>query len=28
SFFTDLVYLLVGPLWTLSKLYKKTGIAI
>ncbi|MEY2867435.1 MAG: hypothetical protein RIS67_331 [Pseudomonadota bacterium] len=28
SFFTDLVYLLIGPLWTLSKLYKKTGIAI
>ena len=28
SFFTDLVYLLIGPLWTLSKLYKKAGIAI
>jgi len=28
SFFTDLVYLMVGPLWTLNKLYKKAGIAI
>jgi uncharacterized membrane protein YGL010W len=28
SFFTDLVYLLIGPLWTLSKLYKRVGIAI
>ena len=28
SFFTDLVYLLIGPLWTLSKLYKKAGIAV
>lgn len=25
SFFTDLVYLLVGPLWTLDKLYRKLG---
>jgi uncharacterized membrane protein YGL010W len=28
SFFTDLVYLLIGPLWTLNKLYKRVGIAI
>lgn len=27
SFFTDLVYLLVGPAWTLSKLYRRLGIA-
>lgn len=26
SFFTDLVYLLVGPAWTLSKLYRRLGI--
>ena len=26
SFFTDLVYLLVGPAWTLSKLYRRIGI--
>ena len=26
SFFTDMVYLLVGPLWTLSKLYRRFGI--
>lgn len=26
SFFADLVYLLIGPLWTLSKLYRKLGI--
>jgi uncharacterized membrane protein YGL010W len=26
SFFTDLVYLLVGPAWTLSKLYRRVGI--
>lgn len=26
SFFTDLVYLLVGPLWTLSKFYRRFGI--
>ena len=25
SFFTDLSYLLVGPLWTLNKLYRKLG---
>ncbi len=25
SFLTDLSYLLVGPLWTLSKLYRKLG---
>ncbi|MFN3844155.1 MAG: DUF962 domain-containing protein [Rehaibacterium terrae] len=25
SFFTDLVYLLIGPAWTLSKLYRKLG---
>lgn len=28
SFFTDLVYLLIGPLWTVSKIYKRAGIAI
>ena len=28
SFLTDLVYLLIGPLWTLNKLYKKAGIAV
>ena len=27
SFFTDLVYLLVGPAWTLSKLYRRVGIS-
>lgn len=26
SFFTDVVYLLIGPVWTLSKLYRKAGI--
>lgn len=26
SFFTDLTYLLIGPLWTLSKLYRKFGL--
>ncbi len=26
SFFTDVVYLLIGPLWTLSKLYGRLGI--
>ena len=26
SFFTDLVYLLVGPLWTLSKFYRRFDI--
>lgn len=25
SFFTDLVYLLVGPLWVLAKLYRRMG---
>ena len=25
SFFTDLKYLLIGPLWTLHKLYRKLG---
>lgn len=25
SFFTDLSYLLIGPLWTLDKLYRKFG---
>lgn len=25
SFFTDLTYLLIGPLWTLDKLYRKLG---
>lgn len=25
SFFTDLSYLLVGPMWTLGKLYRKLG---
>ena len=27
SFFTDLKYLLIGPLWTLDKLYRKLGWA-
>ena len=27
SFLTDLVYLLVGPAWTLSKLYRRLGVA-
>jgi uncharacterized membrane protein YGL010W len=26
SFFTDLVFLLVGPLWTLRKLYQRLGL--
>ena len=26
SFLTDLSYLLVGPLWTLDKLYRKLGL--
>ena len=26
SFLTDLVYLLVGPAWTLDKLYRRVGI--
>ena len=26
SFFTDLAYLLVGPLWTLNKLYRRIGL--
>jgi uncharacterized membrane protein YGL010W len=26
SFFTDIVYLLIGPLWTLRKLYQRVGI--
>ena len=26
SFFTDLTYLLVGPLWTLNKLYRRIGL--
>lgn len=26
SFFTDLTYLLIGPLWVLAKLFKKLGI--
>lgn len=26
SFLTDLVYLLVGPAWTLNKLYRRVGI--
>lgn len=26
SFFTDLAYLLVGPMWTLDKLYRRLGI--
>lgn len=25
SFFTDLVYLMIGPVWTLGKLYRKLG---
>ena len=25
SFFTDLVYLLIGPIWVLSKFYRKMG---
>ncbi len=28
SFFTDLVYLLVGPMWTLRKLYQRLNIAV
>jgi uncharacterized membrane protein YGL010W len=27
SFLTDLVYLLIGPAWVLSKLYRKLGLA-
>jgi uncharacterized membrane protein YGL010W len=27
SFLTDLVYLLVGPMWTLSKFYRRLGIS-
>jgi uncharacterized membrane protein YGL010W len=27
SFFTDLVYLLIGPIWTLRKLYTRLGLA-
>lgn len=27
SFLTDLVFLLIGPLWTLRKLYQRIGIA-
>jgi uncharacterized membrane protein YGL010W len=27
SFLTDLVFLLIGPLWTLRKLYQRLGIA-
>ena len=26
SFLTDMVYLLVGPLWTLNKLYRRIGV--
>lgn len=26
SFFTDLIYLAVGPAWTISKLYRRLGI--
>lgn len=26
SFLTDLVYLLIGPVWTLSKVYRKFGL--
>ena len=26
SFFTDVVYLLIGPLWTLSKLFGRLGV--
>jgi uncharacterized membrane protein YGL010W len=28
SFFTDLKFLLVGPMWTLHKLYKRSGWVI
>ena len=28
SFLTDLVFLLVGPMWTLRKLYQRLGIAV
>jgi uncharacterized membrane protein YGL010W len=28
SFLTDVVYLLVGPMWTLNKLYRKIGVSI
>ena len=27
SFLTDLVYLLVGPMWLMSKLFRRTGIS-
>jgi uncharacterized membrane protein YGL010W len=27
SFFTDLAYLLIGPLWVLAKLYRKVGLS-
>ena len=27
SFFTDLVFLLVGPMWTLRKLYQRLGLS-
>ena len=27
SFFTDLAYLLIGPLWVLAKLYRKLGLS-
>lgn len=28
SFFTDLVYLLIGPIWVLGKLYRRLSIAV
>ncbi len=28
SFLTDLVYLLIGPAWTMSKLFKRLGIRV
>ena len=28
SFFKDIQFLMIGPLWLLSKLYKKIGISI
>jgi len=27
SFFTDLVYLMIGPVWVLAKAYRKAGLA-
>jgi uncharacterized membrane protein YGL010W len=27
SFFTDLVYLMIGPVWVLAKAYRKASLA-